>query len=69
VEKPGGKRGKKEPEPSHLSALDQLIAFSKSRKIDLERQKELVREQITIIDNEIKSLDQTVDLLMQAKRE
>ena len=56
-------------EEAHVSPLDQLITFSKCRRLDLERQKELVKAQVTIIDNEMASIDRTLAFLQQAKRE
>lgn len=65
----GGAHVKYEDTSGHLSTLDQVIAFSKNRRLDLLRQKELVKEQIVLIENEIQHLDSTMDLLQTAKKE
>ena len=65
----GGPFVKHEDTSGHLGTLDQVIAFSKNRRLDLLRQKELVKEQITLLDNEIQHLDSTMDLLQSAKKE
>lgn len=70
---PRGKRGGKvslaEAPTTFLSSLDQVVSSVNNRRLDILRQKELVREQITILDNELGHLDSVVDLLHRAKKE
>ena len=45
-----------------------MISFIRSRKVDLEREREILKAQVKVLDNEVGHLQETVDMLIQAKK-
>lgn len=63
------KPGVEEPEePEARTSIDQVISFIRSRKVDLEREREILKAQVKVLDNEVGHLQETVDMLIQAKK-